>query len=76
MGKIQPEKCKHENWLFITNSTGDRSGISKCTKCGLWLTHEERLSWKSPKNQKIISSISIVLSIVAIIVSITALVLV
>lgn len=72
MNKVSPDKCKHKKWRVLTNSQGDRNGISCCVDCDLWLTHSEKLSWESLKNQKSVSVISIVLSIVAIIVSIVA----
>lgn len=73
MNKISQDKCLHNKWTIVTPSRGDRSGISECKLCGLWLTHAERLNWESLKNQKTISVVSLVLSMIAIIVSIISL---
>lgn len=70
---ISPDHCRHNKWSIMTYSQGNRSGISICNECKLWLTHTERLSWESLKNQKSVSLVSIVLSIIAIIVSILSL---
>lgn len=74
MEKTNPDTCNHKEWLIITPSKGDGSGISECKTCGLWLTHAERLNWESLKSQKLISKLSIALSIVAIIVSVFSLI--
>ena len=73
MDKISPDKCNHCKWRIRTPSKGDRSGISECEHCGLWLTHGERLNWESLKSQKIVSTISIILSILALIISVVSL---
>lgn len=72
MDKVSQDKCSHK-WRIITPSKGDRNGISECELCGLWFTHAERLNWESLKNQKTVSIISLVLSMIAIIVSIISL---
>lgn len=72
MMKQNPDKCSHKHWRIITNSKGDRNGISECADCGLWFTHAERLSWESLKNQKNVSLASIVISIIALVISIIA----
>lgn len=73
MESLSPDKCEHKKWRILTNSQGDRNGISECINCHLWMTHAERLSWESLKNQKSVSLVSIVLSVIAIIISIISL---
>lgn len=71
--RLQQDICKHKRWSILTGSQGDRNGITRCRDCDLWLTHAEKLSWESLKNQKSVSVVSIILSIIAIVVSIVAL---
>ncbi|HPN54361.1 MAG TPA: hypothetical protein PLB52_00350 [Candidatus Moranbacteria bacterium] len=67
--------CKHD-WRILTYDGRDGPGVSECKKCGLWLSHSNRLQLEMNKHitgyQKKISLASLIISILALILSVTA----
>jgi hypothetical protein len=70
------EGCEHE-WAMMGQDQRDGPGISACTKCGLQLTHSNRLQLAMNKHtlgyQKWISLLTILISVIALGISIVAL---
>jgi hypothetical protein len=72
--KINQEKCKHKDWSFVTNDSGNRLGAAICKHCNLWMTHSDALQYQNLRYQKTFQTwfniVTIIISVIALIISI------